>query len=223
MTSKKDQQQYWADKSRPYRYVQVSEFASSFKKFHVGQQLITELAIPFNKSKSHKAALMYSKYTVSMIQLLKACINKEWLLMRRNSYIYIFKTVQIFLVAVISSTVFLRTRMHTRNERDGSLYIGALLFGLISNMFNSFAELTMTINRLPVLYKQRDLFFYPVWAFTLPNWLLGVPLSIFDSIVFVSVTYYSIGFAPEASRLSFCKPCCEVVAYRKQLSPTYRL
>lgn len=96
--------------------------------------------------------------------------------------------------------MFLRTRLHTRNEGDGALYIGALLFAVIINMFNGFAELTLTITRLPVFYKQRDLLFYPAWAYTLPTFLLRVPISMFEAIVWMITTYYTIGFAPEASR-----------------------
>lgn len=96
--------------------------------------------------------------------------------------------------------MFLRTRLHTRNEGDGALYIGALLFAVIINMFNGFAELTLTITRLPVFYKQRDLLFYPAWAYTLPTFLLRIPISMFEAIVWMITTYYTIGFAPEASR-----------------------
>ncbi|KAK8994791.1 hypothetical protein V6N11_045862 [Hibiscus sabdariffa] len=39
VTSKKDQEQYWVDRSKPYRYIPVSEFASRFKSFHVGMKL----------------------------------------------------------------------------------------------------------------------------------------------------------------------------------------
>lgn len=94
----------------------------------------------------------------------------------------------------------MRTRLHTRNEGDGALYIGALLFAVIINMFNGFAELTLTITRLPVFYKQRDLLFYPAWAYTLPTFLLRIPISMFEAIVWMITTYYTIGFAPEASR-----------------------
>lgn len=107
---------------------------------------------------------------------------------------------QIIIVAIIASTVFLRTQLHTRSEDDGRLYIGALLFAVISNMFNGFTELSLIITRLPVLYKQRDLLFYPAWAFTLPTFMLGIPISILESIVWMITTYYTIGFAPEASR-----------------------
>ncbi|VAI77392.1 unnamed protein product [Triticum turgidum subsp. durum] len=200
VTSKKDQEQYWADKQRPYRYVSVSEFAQTFKRFHVGLQLENHLSVPFDKSRSHQAALVFSKHSVSTRELLKASFDKEWLLIKRNSFVYIFKTIQLIIVALIASTVFLRTQMHTRNLDDGFVYVGALLFTLIVNMFNGFAELPLTITRLPVFFKHRDLLFYPAWIFTLPNVVLRIPFSMIESIVWVVVTYYTMGFAPEADR-----------------------
>ncbi|CAL5053309.1 unnamed protein product [Urochloa decumbens] len=200
VTSRKDQEQYWADKQRPYRYISVPEFAQRFKRFHVGLQLENHLSLPFDKSRCHQAALVFSKHSVSTTELLKASFDKEWLLIKRNSFVYIFKTIQLIIVALIASTVFLRTHMHTRNVDDGFVYIGALLFSMIVNMFNGFAELSLTITRLPVFYKHRDLLFYPAWVFTLPNVVLRIPFSIIESIVWVLVTYYTIGFAPEADR-----------------------
>lgn len=134
------------------------------------------------------------------MELLKACWDKEWLLIERNSFVYIFKTVQIIVVAIIAATLFLRTKMHRDSEDGGAIYIGAILFSMIQNTFNGFAELSLTIARLPVFYKHRDLLFHPVWTYTLPNFLLRIPISMFESIVWVVITYYSIGFAPEASR-----------------------
>ncbi|PIA42747.1 hypothetical protein AQUCO_02000299v1 [Aquilegia coerulea] len=200
VTSKKDQEQYWADKSRPYRYIPVSEFANAFKRFHVGLRLENELSIPYDKNTNHKAALVFTKYSVPTMKLLEANFAKEWLLIKRNAFVYIFKTVQIIIVAIIASTVFIRTKMHTRNEGDAGLYIGALLFAMIINMFNGFSELALTIMRLPVFYKQRDLLFFPTWTFTLPTFLLRVPISVLESLVWMVMTYYTIGFAPEASR-----------------------
>ncbi|WOL00752.1 hypothetical protein Cni_G09465 [Canna indica] len=200
VTSRKDQEQYWVDKHRPYRYISVSEFAQRFRRFHVGLRLENELSIPFDKSQSHKAALVFSKKCVSYSELLKASFGKEWLLIKRNSFVYIAKTVQIIIMAFIASTVFVKPRMRTRNENDGTIFIGALLFGLIVNVFNGFAELSIAISRLPVFYKHRDLLFYPAWIFTLPNAVLRLPISILETIVWTVMTYYTIGYAPEASR-----------------------
>ncbi|GAB2293500.1 transcription factor [Dionaea muscipula] len=200
VTSKKDQWQYWFDKSKPYKYISVTEFVNLFNHFHVGIRLADELSVPYDKALSHKAALVFQRYSVPFKELLKTSLDKEWLLFRRNLFVYIFRVIQIVTVAIIVSTVFLRTHMHSRNEQDGALYIGALSFSLIINMFNGFAEMSMTIMRLPVFYKHRDLLFHPAWTFTLPTFLLGIPVSIYESIIWLGVTYYSVGFAPEASR-----------------------
>ncbi|KAK6786752.1 hypothetical protein RDI58_015277 [Solanum bulbocastanum] len=55
-----------------------------------------ELGVPFDKSKSHPAALTRQSYGVSKKELLKACLAREFLLMKRNSFIYIIKIVQNF-------------------------------------------------------------------------------------------------------------------------------
>ncbi|CAN6321859.1 unnamed protein product [Urochloa humidicola] len=65
VTSKKDQQQYWYLDQDQYRYVSVPEFAEHFKSFHVGQLMHKELETPFEKSKTHPAALTTRKYGLS--------------------------------------------------------------------------------------------------------------------------------------------------------------
>ncbi|KAI3761586.1 hypothetical protein L1987_52006 [Smallanthus sonchifolius] len=200
VTSRKDQEQYWADRSKPYRYITVSEFVERFKSFHVGENLNNELSTPYDKSQSHQAALVFKKYLVSKRELLKASWNKELLLIKRNSPIYIFKTVQFVILASTVTTVFLRTRMHTRNEQDGSMYTGTLVFSLLLNMFNGLAEISLTIIRLPVIFKQRDLLFHPPWAYTLPTFLLRLPISLLESTLWMAILYYGVGLAPEASR-----------------------
>ncbi|RXH88664.1 hypothetical protein DVH24_000263 [Malus domestica] len=200
VTSRKDQEQYWADRGKPYQYISVTEFANQFKRFHVGMSIHNELSIPYNKSRGHRAALVFTRYSIPKLELLKACFAKEWLLIKRNSFVYIFKMVQISIVAVVATTVFLRTQMHTQNENDGALFISAIIFSLVTNLFNGFSELSLTIARLPVFYKHRDLLFHPAWTFTLPCVLLRIPISLLESTIWVGITYYTIGFAPEASR-----------------------
>jgi hypothetical protein len=73
----------------------VKKFAQAFKSFHVGRALVNELAVPFDKCHSHPAALTTSKYGASKMELLKAQIDRELLLMKRNSFVYIFKAVQV--------------------------------------------------------------------------------------------------------------------------------
>ncbi|XP_059307691.1 pleiotropic drug resistance protein 2-like isoform X1 [Lycium ferocissimum] len=200
VTSLKDQERYWFRTNEPYRYISVTEFAERFSNFHVGQQLSDDLRVPYDKSKAHPAALVTDKYGISNMELLKACLSREWLLMKRNSFLYIFKTFQITVMSIVTFTVFFRTEMKTGQIADGGKFYGALFFSLINIMFNGTAEMALTIFRLPVFFKQRDSLFYPAWAFSFPIWLLRIPLSFVESLIWVVLTYYTIGFAPAASR-----------------------
>ena len=57
--------------------------------------------MPFNKSKSHPAALATTRYDVSSKELLKTNIDREILLMKRNSFIYVFRTFQVTMYTYI--------------------------------------------------------------------------------------------------------------------------
>ncbi|CAN1270070.1 ABC transporter G family member 39 [Linum perenne] len=200
VTSKKDQEQYWYKMNEPYRFVSVPDFVEGFHAYHIGQQLGSDLGVPYDRSRVHRAALVKTKYGISNWELFRACFSREWLLMKRNNFVYIFKTSQITIMSIIAFTVFLRSTMKVGTVTDGNKFLGALFFSLINMMFNGLAELAMTIFRLPVFYKQRDFLFYPAWAFGLPIWILRIPLSLMESGIWIALTYYTIGFAPAASR-----------------------
>ncbi|KAF3678437.1 Pleiotropic drug resistance protein 5 [Capsicum annuum] len=153
VTSQKDQEQYWSRKNEPYQYISVAEFAQCFNDFRVGQQLSDDLGVPYEKSKAHPAALVTKKYGISNKELFKACLSREWLLMKQNSFLYIFKTFQITVMSV-----FFRAHM------------------------------------------KPDSLFFPAWAFALPISLLRIPLSFVESLIWIILTYYTIGFAPATSR-----------------------
>ncbi|KAG1346221.1 ABC transporter G family member 37 [Cocos nucifera] len=201
VTSRKDQQQYWERPDEHHRYVPVREFAEAFRSFHIGQVIGNELSIPLDKkSKSHSAVLTTSKYGVGKKELLKANLARELLLMKRNSFVYIFQATRIIIVALITMTTFLRTEMHHESVADGGIYMGALFYGLVTIMFNGFAELAMTIMKLPVFFRQRDLLFYPAWSYTIPTWILKIPITFMEVGIWVFTTYYVIGFDPNIGR-----------------------
>ncbi|CAJ2661301.1 unnamed protein product [Trifolium pratense] len=200
VTSKKDQAQYWVRRDQPYRFVTVNQFAEAFQSFHIGRKLAEELSVPFDKTKSHPAALTTKEYGLNKTELLKANFAREYLLMKRNSFVYIFKLSQLFVMALIAMTLFFRTEMHRDNQDQAGVYAGALFFTLVTIMFNGMSEISMTIAKLPVFYKQRDLLFYPSWAYAIPSWILKIPITIFEVSLWVFLTYYVIGFDPNVGR-----------------------
>ncbi|KAJ7951846.1 Pleiotropic drug resistance ABC transporter [Quillaja saponaria] len=201
VTSRKDQKQYWAHKDEPYRFITVKEFANAFQSFVVGKKVQEDLATPIDKSKCNLASLTSKIYGVRKVHLLKACFSREYLLMKRNSFVYVFKLIQLTTMAVISMTLFLRTEMHRNSIIDGTIYMGALFFSVVITMFNGMAELGLTIAKLPVFYKQRDLLFFPAWAYALPTWILKIPITLVEVAVWVFLTYYVVGYDPDVGRL----------------------
>ncbi|KAL5222637.1 hypothetical protein ABZP36_027350 [Zizania latifolia] len=159
-----------------------------------------ELQVPFEKSETHPAALTTRRYGLSSWESLRAVMSREQLLMKRNSFIYIFKLTQLVILALMSMTVFLRTKMPHGAIADSTKFMGALTFSLITLLFNGFAELQLTIKKLAVYYKHRDFSFFPAWTFGLANIILKVPVSFVESAVWVALTYYVMGFAPSAGR-----------------------
>lgn len=99
----------------------------------------------------------------------------------------------------MTMTVFLRTRMDV-DVIEANYYMGALFYGLISLLLDGIPELSMTVARLPVFYKQKELGFYPAWAYAIPTAVLKIPLSLVQSLVWTSLTYYVIGYSPQLWR-----------------------
>lgn len=104
------------------------------------------------------------------------------------------------MVALIGMTLFFRTEMPRDTVIDGGVYLGAMFFILVVIMFNGFSELAMTIMKLPVFFKQRDLLFYPAWAYSLPTWILKIPITFVEVTIWVVLTYYVMGFDPYIER-----------------------
>ncbi|XP_031127767.1 pleiotropic drug resistance protein 1-like isoform X1 [Ipomoea triloba] len=221
VTSRKDQEQYWMRREEAYKFITVREFSEAFQSFHVGKKLGDELAVPFDKSKSHPAALTNKKYGVNKKELLKACASREFLLMKRNSFVYIFKMIQLILMAFVAMTVFLRTEMPKNSIADGTVFMGALFFAVIMTMFNGFSELALSILKLPAFYKQRDLLFFPPWAYALPTWILKIPVTLVEVAIWVCMTYYAIGFDPDAGR--FFKQLFLLICVNQMASALFRL
>ncbi|CAD6230895.1 unnamed protein product [Miscanthus lutarioriparius] len=220
VTSKKDQKQYWVRPDEPYRFVSVKEFATAFKSFHTGRAIANELAVPFDKSKSHPAALTTTRYGVSGKELLKANIDREILLMKRNSFVYIFRTFQLILMSIIAMTLFFRTKMKHDTVNDGGIYMGAVFFGVLMIMFNGMSELSLTVFKLPIFFKQRDLLFFPAWSYTLPSWIVKVPITFIEVGGYVFLTYYVIGFDPNVGR--FFKQYLLLLAVNQMAAALFR-
>uniref|UniRef100_A0A803MQ74 ABC transporter domain-containing protein n=1 Tax=Chenopodium quinoa TaxID=63459 RepID=A0A803MQ74_CHEQI len=194
VVSKKDQAQYWARQDEEYAYVSTNQFVDKFKEFHVGRTIQNELAVPYDKSKSYPFALTKSKFGVGKVVLLKACLSRELILMKRNMLIFVFKAVQLTVLGFVVASAFAEDKKHHSTIEDGVVHMGALFIGLVTIIISGFAVLPMTISKLPVYYKQRNYRFFPSWAYSFPTLIPGMIFSSFEVIIWTITTYFIIGF-----------------------------
>ncbi|XP_076902028.1 pleiotropic drug resistance protein 3-like [Bidens hawaiensis] len=167
VVSRKDQAMYWCRAEEPYSYVSVNTLSMRFKESYLGKGIDDDISKPFMRLPNHENAISFHMYSLSKWSLFKACMSREILLMKRNSFVYIFKTVQLIIIAVITMTVFLRTRLKP-DIINANYYLGSLFYALVILLVDGFPESAMTVSRLPIFYKQRDMYFYPAWAYAIP-------------------------------------------------------
>lgn len=71
------------------------KFVEAFRAYQTGKSLCEELEVPFDKRYNHPAALSISRFGVNRSELFKVSFNWQKLLMKRNSFIYVFKFIQV--------------------------------------------------------------------------------------------------------------------------------
>ncbi|KAK8288789.1 hypothetical protein V6Z12_D07G147700 [Gossypium hirsutum] len=197
--SQKDQAQYWFHRDQPHSYVSTDKFIAAFKEFHAGQRLNEELYAPFKIAEDHKNALSFNIYSFEKWELFKACLTREWLLTKRNSFLYMFRSAQLVSLSLIVVTLFIRTQMKI-DEFHARKYMACLFFGLLRILTSGVPELALTSSRLGIFYKQRDLYFYPAWAYSIPSAILRIPFSFLDTFIWTSLIYFGVGYSPEPER-----------------------
>jgi hypothetical protein len=103
------------------------------------------------------------------------------------------------MTAFVASTIFWNSHMYRDSLTDGGIYLGLLYFSVSEIMFRSLGDLRGTIMKLPLFFKQRDVF-YPAWAYTLPMCILKIPITLVEVTIWVAMTYYAVGFDPNIWR-----------------------
>eukprot|EP00208_Stichococcus_sp_RCC1054_P006723 CAMPEP_0206141786 /NCGR_PEP_ID=MMETSP1473-20131121/14100_1 /ASSEMBLY_ACC=CAM_ASM_001109 /TAXON_ID=1461547 /ORGANISM="Stichococcus sp, Strain RCC1054" /LENGTH=1124 /DNA_ID=CAMNT_0053536477 /DNA_START=231 /DNA_END=3601 /DNA_ORIENTATION=+ len=209
VTSKKDQKQYWSGELGPYKYLSVAEMAERFKESTYGREIQDHMSKEIVKaevgSKHHgqEELLRSNRYALSNRDLFWFCWARELTLARRNLFVYGFRFFVTMFMGFVTATLFIRTEFSADSVANGNLYFGMIFFSSIMLLFDGFAEETLTVQRIPGFFKQRDNMFYSAAAYVFPTTIIRIPYSLLCATLWSVITYYPVGLAPEASRFFF--------------------
>ncbi|KAK9857560.1 hypothetical protein WJX84_006546, partial [Apatococcus fuscideae] len=140
------------------------------------------------------------RYGLGPYAAFKANLQREYTLMVRHAFVYIFRTCQITVLAFVTGTLFIRPRMPTKTVTDATKFANLLFFALVTMQFDAFTEMSITIDKINIFYKQRDNLFFPAWSYALPMTLLRIPYSLVESFIFSGIVYYVAGFDANPGR-----------------------
>ncbi|CAI5491809.1 unnamed protein product [Closterium sp. Naga37s-1] len=87
-------------------------------------------SLPYPKEKSPPGALAHKRNALPTSEMFCAVFEREFLLMKCNTFLYVAQTIQIILIALVTMTIFFRTTLDI-SLQDGNYYLCAMFFGLI--------------------------------------------------------------------------------------------
>ncbi|KAF7050978.1 hypothetical protein CFC21_059267 [Triticum aestivum] len=199
VTSKMDQRQYWIGDENVYQYWPIENIAEFFYSSYLPRLAENNMT---NNRGNDREIKTNANHGISRWNIFKACFSREVLLLKRNSPLHIFKTVQIIILAFVISTVFIRANMNHKTILDANKYMGSLFMAIVIANFNGMTEIAMTMKRLPTFYKQRELLALPGWALLSSIYIINLPMSLIETGLWTSLTYYVIGYSPSFVRFT---------------------
>lgn len=115
-------------------------------------------------------------------------------------YFDIVVVLQVSIIATLASTLYFHSEMARNDMEDAHLYASAIFYGIFTMLINGYSESVLTIFRLPVFFKHRDLLFLPAWAYTVPKAILNTSVSMVEATLWTVITYHISGFASGEER-----------------------
>lgn len=121
LVSKKDQPTLRVDPEKfesHLDFVHAAAFSAAFKRSEIFRGTRALLDKPFDKREGHPAALMTSTYGVTGWDAVKALVWRERMLLTRDKQAQIYRYVQMAVLAIMASTLFLRGEVTTIDTND---------------------------------------------------------------------------------------------------------
>jgi hypothetical protein len=147
-------------------------------------------------------------YASSTLDSIYYCLGRQIKLTLRDRTFLISRLMQGLLVGSIVGSLF----NNTPNE-DARTLSGMLFFSVLFSVLSSMALLPVIFAQRQVFYKHSRAMFYPTAAFTIAQTLVLIPIQILETIIFCSITYWSVGMSGSNDGQRFLTFLCVVLAF----------
>ncbi|KAL7640654.1 UNVERIFIED_CONTAM: hypothetical protein RMT77_008929 [Armadillidium vulgare] len=151
-----------------------------------------------------------SLYKASWWKQFRTLLWRSWLEISREPMIIRVRFFQVVAIAILLGIIY----FHQRLDQAGVTNINGALFLLLSNMTfqNVFGVINTFCLQVPIFLREHFNGMYRTDTYFLSKTLAELPFYVFYPLVFVSITYYMVGFNQDPIKFLICCAIVTLVA-----------
>ena len=111
--------------------------------------------------------------------------------------------LQLIVLSIVAGTLLIRPIMYTNSVPDGQLFVSLPFAMMVGLMMDNFSEMSITLESMHVMFRQRANCFYPGWAYAMPTTLLRIPYSFLMAFLLSCIIYWVVGYDSNPGRCNF--------------------
>ena len=115
----------------------------------------------------------------------------------------VFTCLQLIVLSIVAGTLLIRPIMYTNSGPDGQLFVSLPFAMMVGLMMDNFSEMSITLESMHVMFRQRANCFYPGWAYAMPTTLLRIPYSFLMAFLLSCIIYWVVGYDSNPGRCNF--------------------
>jgi hypothetical protein len=197
------------DKSNPQAPRGTAALSAMYKKSAIHKGILDEMATSANQNTNyHWPQFATESFATSTMDSIFHSLGRQIKLTLRDRSFLISRLMQGLIIGAITGSLFSNTPNDDARTLSGMLYF-SLLFSILSSM----ALLPIIFAQRQVFYKHSRAMFYPTIAFTIAQTLVLIPVQIVETLIFSTITYWSVGMSSANNGGRFLTFLCVLFAF----------
>jgi hypothetical protein len=187
----------------------TNALSEAFKQSQIFQTMLQEMDDSTNRHQNFQWPKWTTEsYATSTFDSIVYCLHRQIKLTLRDKPLILSRLMQAIVIGAITGSLFNNTPNEDTQTLSGMLFFD-VLFGALSSM----ALIPVIFNQRQVFYKHSRALFYPTISFTLAQTLVLIPIQILETLIFCSITYWSVGMSDANNGQRFLTFLCLVFAF----------
>jgi ABC-type multidrug transport system ATPase subunit/ABC-type multidrug transport system permease subunit len=187
----------------------TAALVAAYKQSSIHKTMLIEMEESASKTQNYSwPKFATESYAASTLDSIIYCLGRQIKLTLRDRTFLISRLMQAIIIGALTGSLF----NNTPNE-DARTLSGMLFFSILFSVLSSMALLPVIFAQRQVFYKHSRAMFYPTAAFTIAQTLVLIPVQIIETILFCSITYWSVGMSHSNNGERFLTFLCIVFAF----------